>query len=340
MEYVGVENYYHDPEYDPRNLPRDAKRRKKWSHQVTMRTMLPFAVRCGICSNFMAAGTKFYSRKEVLKERYLGQVKVHRLYQKCKKCSSEFTYRTDPATDFYVTELNCVRVDAIEDDGLGNVGDGVGVSAATAGQGDDGEDGDEAEREADVLRVLEQRAEKNRSERDDAHQLEVMREVALRRRRFDVEQREQDREGRDVAHEEESSGGRVLLSSGGANRIGSGGGLVAPETTEAEQLDVATKALLDEQAAFLRRRHKERQTAEAEAEGSRKNIGKKVSKNNGEQEEGVDGEKQEGEEEIDDGFGGGVVLTTSRPHMMQPPPSKRSALISYDDDSASSSDDD
>jgi DNA-directed RNA polymerase subunit RPC12/RpoP len=62
-------------------------------------------VRCATCGEHLAPGTKFNSRKEdVPGKRYLGAIPVFQFYIRCPWCSTEITFKTDPANSGYAVE--------------------------------------------------------------------------------------------------------------------------------------------------------------------------------------------------------------------------------------------
>uniref|UniRef100_A0A7S3CVB7 Splicing factor YJU2 n=1 Tax=Palpitomonas bilix TaxID=652834 RepID=A0A7S3CVB7_9EUKA len=101
-----VLNKYYPPDFDPSAIP---KGKRKTNTQVKVRMMLPMSLKCNNCGEYMARGTKFNSRKETAEnEDYLG-IPIFRFYFKCRLCSSEITFKTDPRRSDYQTENGASR---------------------------------------------------------------------------------------------------------------------------------------------------------------------------------------------------------------------------------------
>lgn len=98
--------HYIPPDFDPDKAGRRCKP-KNGQHQV--RFMLPFAIQCNVCGDYMFQGTKCNCRKEICyNEFYLGNT-VYRLYMHCKSCYAEITIRTDPKNLDYLVEKGATR---------------------------------------------------------------------------------------------------------------------------------------------------------------------------------------------------------------------------------------
>lgn len=98
--------HYYPPDFDPDKTGRRCKP-KNGQHQV--RFMLPFAIQCNECGDYMFQGTKCNCRKEICyNDFYLGNT-VYRLYLHCKSCYAEITIRTDPKNLDYLVEKGATR---------------------------------------------------------------------------------------------------------------------------------------------------------------------------------------------------------------------------------------
>jgi hypothetical protein len=102
-----VLNFYVSPDFDHSIIPRI---KRDWSNKLhEIRMMLPFSLRCNTCGEYMYAGKKFNSKKELIKgEDYLG-IKKFRFYIKCCVCSAEITFKTDPKNSDYECESGASR---------------------------------------------------------------------------------------------------------------------------------------------------------------------------------------------------------------------------------------
>jgi hypothetical protein len=97
---------YFPPDFDPADLP---KGQRGQDNAMKVRMMLPMTVRCQTCGEFMYKGTKFNCKKEdVVGETYLG-LQIFRFYMRCRKCSAEITYLTDPQNKDYKMEHGATR---------------------------------------------------------------------------------------------------------------------------------------------------------------------------------------------------------------------------------------
>ena len=98
---------YYPPDFDPAAIPAGKRQKNKL---LNIRMMMPMSVQCSTCGEFVYQGTKFNSRKEVLKnETYLG-IRIHRFFIKCPTCKTQFTFVTDPKNADYKPEKGCHRL--------------------------------------------------------------------------------------------------------------------------------------------------------------------------------------------------------------------------------------
>jgi hypothetical protein len=101
-----VLNFYISPDFDHSIIP---KMSRDWSKPVEIRMMLPFSLRCNTCGEYMYAGKKFNSKKEMIKgEDYLG-IRKFRFIIKCTCCSSQISFKTDPKNSDYECESGASR---------------------------------------------------------------------------------------------------------------------------------------------------------------------------------------------------------------------------------------
>lgn len=98
--------HYIAPDFNPDNVSRRTKPRHG-QHQV--RFMLPFAIQCTTCGDYMFQGTKCNCRKEVCYGEFYLNNPVFRLYMHCKNCFSEITIKTDPKNLDYAVEQGAQR---------------------------------------------------------------------------------------------------------------------------------------------------------------------------------------------------------------------------------------
>ena len=97
---------YFPPDFDPADLPKGQRGK---DNAMKVRMMLPMTVRCQTCGEFMYKGTKFNCKKEdVVGDTYLG-LQIFRFYMRCRKCSAEITYLTDPQNLDYKMEHGATR---------------------------------------------------------------------------------------------------------------------------------------------------------------------------------------------------------------------------------------
>ncbi|EAY09624.1 cell cycle control protein, putative [Trichomonas vaginalis G3] len=99
--------HYIAPDFDPSQTGR---RCKPQNGQHTIRFMLPMAIKCTNCGEYMHAGTKANARKELCyTDAYLGEINVYRIYIHCKACYAEITIKTDPEHCDYIVEKGATR---------------------------------------------------------------------------------------------------------------------------------------------------------------------------------------------------------------------------------------
>lgn len=103
-ERKGLTKYY-PPDFDPKLLP---KQKRPKGGEVKSVFMLPMAVRCESCGEYMGAGSKFNALKTTATETYLG-MKIFRFRMSCKACPASFIIRTDPQNSDYKCESGAKR---------------------------------------------------------------------------------------------------------------------------------------------------------------------------------------------------------------------------------------
>lgn len=110
-----VFNKYYPPDFDVRKLPKKKQDRnidpeqKRRAGMYNIRMMMPMTVRCLTCGEYVPRGKKFNSRCEKIKDDKYLTIDKFRFYIRCPRCSSEFTIKTDPATESYLAENNCTQ---------------------------------------------------------------------------------------------------------------------------------------------------------------------------------------------------------------------------------------
>ena len=106
-----VMNKYIPPDFDPNKLlPMRVMRPKRRAgpHEMSIRMMMPFTMRCGHCGDYMHIATKFNSRCSKIAQNDLG-LDIYRFFGHCKHCLAEFSFRTDPANSDYILESGGTR---------------------------------------------------------------------------------------------------------------------------------------------------------------------------------------------------------------------------------------
>ncbi len=167
-----VLNKYIPPDFDPSKLPRRKAPRNSESQQK-VRTMLPMSVRCSTCGNYMAQGSKFNVRMELVKnEDYLG-MKIFRFYYKCKNCAAEFCMKTDPKSADYIVEAGATR--------------NFEASKAAGREIDDRKRKKEEEEKGDAMKALENRTLSSKRELEMFNALDEMKTLRSRHQRVDLD---------------------------------------------------------------------------------------------------------------------------------------------------------
>ncbi|KAL8392751.1 hypothetical protein RB595_002805 [Gaeumannomyces hyphopodioides] len=116
---------YYPADFDPNALTRRRGPKQKGPKVQVVRLMAPFGMRCTSCGEYIYRGRKFNARKETNpEERYLG-IQIHRFYIKCTRCSTQISFRTDPANQDYVCERGAKRNTDPWKRGLGDGADGA-----------------------------------------------------------------------------------------------------------------------------------------------------------------------------------------------------------------------
>ena len=168
-----VINKYIPPDFDPSKLPKRKAPKSSTSDQQKVRTMLPMSVRCATCGNYMAKGTKFNVRMELVKnENYLG-MKIFRFYYKCKNCAAEFCMKTDPKSADYVVEAGATR----------NYEAGKEASKLA----EEVRRRKEEEEKGDAMKALENRTLDSKRELEMVNALDEMKALRSRHERVDLE---------------------------------------------------------------------------------------------------------------------------------------------------------
>jgi hypothetical protein len=167
-----VLNKYIPPDFDPAKLPRRKAARNSESQQK-VRTMLPMSVRCSTCGNYMAKGSKFNVRMELVKnEDYLG-MKIFRFYYKCKNCAAEFCMKTDPKSADYIVEAGATR--------------NFEASKAAGREIDELKRKQEEEEKGDAMKALENRTLNSKRELEMFNALDEMKTLRSRHQQVDLD---------------------------------------------------------------------------------------------------------------------------------------------------------
>jgi hypothetical protein len=110
MTDKNVLNYHIPADFNPdRLLPSSALQNRNIGgpKTVNLRMMLPFTMKCDSCNQYISVGTKFTAKSLKLGEEF--GIDVYRFYAKCKWCSSEFVFRSEPKISDYILESGGVR---------------------------------------------------------------------------------------------------------------------------------------------------------------------------------------------------------------------------------------
>ena len=212
-----VLNKYIPPDFDPSILPKFKRDRSKL---MEIRMMLPFSLRCNMCSEFMYKGKKFNSKTEIVKgEDYLGIRKI-RFFIKCTVCSNEIAFKTDPKNSDYECEWGASRNFEVWRD------NDVALAEAAKVQ--------EEEEKNDAMKSLENRTLDSKIEMDMLDALDEIKAINQRHERVDtevlLEKNHQDRKRQLQAAEEEDE--KVIKSI----NFKSTGPTNAPQRSLAEQV--------------------------------------------------------------------------------------------------------
>ncbi|KAI8322611.1 DUF572-domain-containing protein [Martensiomyces pterosporus] len=101
-----VLNKYIPPDFDPSKIPR---LRLGKNHQIKVRLMAPFSMRCETCGQWIGKGTKFNARKEPIEGEKFHSIQIYRFYIRCQRCAAEITFKTDPENLNYKVEKGAQR---------------------------------------------------------------------------------------------------------------------------------------------------------------------------------------------------------------------------------------
>ena len=145
------------------------KKRKDNNVAINVRFATPFSVRCLTCGDFIPKFKKFNTRGELVQgETYYG-MRLWRFYFRCPNCLSEFTIKTDPATEDYVCETGVKR--NFQPEGEEEKRDIVAES----------EDDPTADSKQNAMRDLESRARQQQREMEQEDTVELLQALSARR---------------------------------------------------------------------------------------------------------------------------------------------------------------
>lgn len=208
-----VQNVYIPPDFDPSKVPKATR-----AKVAEIRMMMPFSGQCTACSEFLPRGKKFNSKLERIEgEDYLG-VRVYRFIGKCPRCSSFYSFKTDPKNLNYAPEYGVKRN---FETWRGNQDEEAARAAAAA-----------AEAKLDAVVGLEARTLESKRQMDMLDALD-----ALHARRVDQAHIAADPDALlaavlDMREEEEAGGSNGAAGSGSSG--GNSGAGVADEEEDAE----------------------------------------------------------------------------------------------------------
>lgn len=100
-----VLNKYYPPDFDPSKVPRVKRKNKK----NDVRLMVPFNMQCSKCNEYIAAATKFNTKKEAVVDETYNNLTIYRFYIRCPGCISTIIFRTNPREAGYEIESGAIE---------------------------------------------------------------------------------------------------------------------------------------------------------------------------------------------------------------------------------------